>query len=187
MWKKIWRTITFGNLYGIFLVGFAGLALYGAFVKPKTSAPTRVEAQPSHPDLVLSRRVASVNAHAATLMMSKFSGFSMDIPAPCLLASHIEKDAKLTTDAIIQQVHNKFQVECKLTDEVRSKTYTVFNKIADSGKLPANVWAFVFFDEDKRWDKVGLFDDQAICDSTLKSVMDAGFGVKPCQQWFPMY
>ncbi len=83
------------------------------------------------------KRVSSVNGDAGTLMFSEFLSFAMDIPSPCLLAAHMEKDAKLATDAI---------------------------------------WAFV-----------GLFDDPKICDLAQKHVTDAGYGIKPCKQWFPRF
>lgn len=187
MFTKIVRAFTFGNIISVFLLGVMALMLYGTMVKPANVSASNSVAKPVHPDVILMGRVRAVNGDASTLMISEYSGFGMEIPASCLLAAHVEKDSKLVSDVITQQIHKKFQAECGLTGRVRAATFPVFTKIADSGKLPIGSWAFEVFSGQESWKVIGLFDDPEICKATLQHAVEVGFGVKPCLPWSPRY
>ena len=186
MHKTKFPTVPFLHLSLIYctLTGF--LAFCVTFLFAATIANAATDVRPISPDITLMGRVRTVNADASTVMLS-FSGFGMDSPAPCILAAHTEKDPQLVTDRITQQIHRKFQVECALHRQVRSATYPIFKKIADSGKLPTNPLAFDILNDQKDWRVIGLFEDAAICEAVLIKATEAGFGVKPCHRWNPRY
>ena len=119
--------------------------------------------------------------------MLSFSGFGMAVPAPCLLAADVEKDPKLASDRITQQIHRKFQSECELHNQVRSATYPIFMKIAESGKLPVDPFAFEILNTQNNSSVVGLFEELSTCEAILMKATDAGLGIKPCFHWHPRF
>ena len=177
---KFWRrAFTYLFLVTVFFYS-AVLVLAGKPANPVS------ETKPRNPDITLMERLRSVNPDASTVMLS-FSGFGMAVPAPCLLAAHVEKDPKLASDRITQQIHQRFQSECELNNQVRSATYPIFMKIAESGKLPVDPFAFEILDTQNNWSVVGLFEELSICEAILMKATKAGLGIKPCFHWHPRY
>lgn len=172
------------RVFALFLV--TGFIYSAVLVLAGNPANPALDTKPINLDIALMGRVRAVNSDASVVMLS-FSGFGMAVPAPCLLAANVEKDSKLASDRITQQMHRKFQSECELHNQVRSATYPIFLQIAVSGKLPVDPFAFEILNTQNNWSVVGLFEELSICEAILIKATDAGFGIKPCFHWHPRF